>query len=643
MLRRRFNDDPRMSDIEILKAYEANTRDREIVRLEQSTGLEYDEYPVDMHTFLTDRYYMGYHGADLYPKLCDDLVELFAGNIYDTVILTGAIGWGKDFFTSFAIARMIYEVSCFRNPQGAYKLARDSFVVFKNFSINATKARKVLFAEIAVKLRRSPYFQEKFAHEPGVLSELRFPKHVRAEPGNSLETSAIGENIFGAAIDEANFMAVIEDSKQVGVGGTYDQADRLFKAVRRRMKSRFKEVGLRPGMLIALSSKQYPDDFTERKVADLKDDPKTFIRDYAEWETKPKSLYCGEMFKVEVNDEHGMSRILEGNEDPDTITGEVVEVPMEWKSDFDLDMEGAIRDIAGRSTLAISPFIMNRGKIYDAVVEDWAHPFSAEETTLQDGARLLTELLCVKDKEGNWKPRRNPQATRAIHLDPGVSGDAFGFGMGHIERYEMRQRTTQVEDVDEDGKRYPKIRVHSERLPLINVDLMLRIVPPKGGEIQFNDVRSLIYELTRLGFLIGVVSIDSFQSKDTMQVLEKRGYHVAYVSVDADIEPYKRAKTALYDDRVNMYWYDRLIEELKRLEKRVKGGKEYVDHPPNFSKDVADAFAGMIYDLETMEIQPVVGPELGELEGEEETAEGVRLSEDEYRWLYNEDPPKRNK
>jgi hypothetical protein len=59
MLRRRFEDDPRMSDIEVLRAYEANTRDREIVGLEESTGLEYDEYPVDMHTFLTDRYYMG--------------------------------------------------------------------------------------------------------------------------------------------------------------------------------------------------------------------------------------------------------------------------------------------------------------------------------------------------------------------------------------------------------------------------------------------------------------------------------------------------------------------------------------------------------------------------------------------------------
>jgi hypothetical protein len=51
---------------------------------------------------------------------------------------------------------------------------------------------------------------------------------------------------------------------------------------------------------------------------------------------------------------------------------------------------------------------------------------------------------------------------------------------------------------------------------------------------------------------------------------------------------------------------------------------------------VADAFAGMIYDLETMEIRPVVGPELGELEGKEETGDAIRLSEEEYEWLYGE-------
>lgn len=649
---KRKYDDEDVSDLEVLKALKDNDRGKNIVLLEHEVGLKYDEYLVDMETFLRDPYYLGWHGADLWPVIFDDLIALFEGGSYDTVILTGAIGWGKDFFSAFAIARMIYEVSCLSDPQTAYGLAKDSTVVFKNFSVNATKARKVLFEELAVKMRASPYFNEKFPYEKGVLTELRFPKHIRAEPGNSQETSALGENIFGAAIDEVNFLPVVEKSRMVGVRGMFDQAERLFSAARRRMKSRFKERGPRPGMLIALSSKQYPDDFTERKVEELKDDPKTFIRSYSEWETKPKGFYSGRTFDVEVNDEYGMCRILTGEEEPDLITGEVVEVPIEWKPEFVRDIEGSVREIAGRSTLAIRPFIMNRAKIYEAIVEDWTHPFTAEETTLQDGAMLIRDMIAeqvdVLDDEGKktgekvWVPKLNPKALRAIHLDPSVSGDAFGFCMGHIDSYEMRQRSILVDEMGEEGRRVSKVKVSAERLPIINVDMKLRIVPPPNGEIQFSDVRSLIYQLTNLGFKIGIISGDSQMSKETAQILERRGYHVEYLSVDADIEPYNRAKTALYDERIRMYWFDCLIEELKRLERLAKGGKEYVDHPANFHKDVADAFAGMIYDLETMEIQPLIEPSLGKLEGKDELAD-ARMSEEEYRWLYGREPPKKKR
>lgn len=612
--------------------------EEDIRDLESKTGLEYDECPVNMETFLLDPYYLGYHGRDIWPTLVDNLIELFEEGPYDTVILTGGIGWGKDFFTSFAICRMIYEVSCFRDPATAYGLAHDSSVVFKNFSINATKARKVLFSEIATKVKRSPYFNERFGYDRSVLSELRFPKNVRAEPGNSLETSALGENIFGAAMDEANFMPVVLDSKQVGVQGRYDPAQRLFDAARRRMKSRFKDMGPRPGMMIVLSSKQYPDDFTERKIRELGDDPKTFILDYPEWGTRRKDDYCGTTFRIEVNNEHGECRMLEEDESEESITGELVEVPVEWKPEFERNIEGAVRDIAGRSTLAISPFIMNRAKIYDAVVEDWAHPFSAEETTLEDGARLLREEIAEKDDKGIWHPKLNPGAVRAIHLDPGLTGDAFGFCMGHIESYVMVQRAVSVEDVDETGRGKPRVQIFTERLPVINFDLILRIVPPRGGEIQFNDVRSLIYELSNLGFKIRIVTMDSFETVEMKQIMEKKGYIVDNLSIDADMAPYNRAKNALADDRVRMYWYDRLLEELKRLERRFKGTKEYVDHPASFSKDVADAFAGVIYNLETMEIQPVIAPSLGMMEGDD-PARKSRISKEEYRWLYGKEPP----
>ncbi|MGA7622106.1 MAG: hypothetical protein WB630_04230 [Candidatus Acidiferrales bacterium] len=51
--------------------------------------------PVDVRTFCEDPYYLGSILHDgLYPKLLDDLIELFDGS-YMEVLLTGAIGYGK--------------------------------------------------------------------------------------------------------------------------------------------------------------------------------------------------------------------------------------------------------------------------------------------------------------------------------------------------------------------------------------------------------------------------------------------------------------------------------------------------------------------------------------------------------------------
>jgi hypothetical protein len=50
--------------------------------------------PVDIRTFLTEPYFLGETGASLWPKLLDDIVELFEGQ-YEEALLGGSLGWGK--------------------------------------------------------------------------------------------------------------------------------------------------------------------------------------------------------------------------------------------------------------------------------------------------------------------------------------------------------------------------------------------------------------------------------------------------------------------------------------------------------------------------------------------------------------------
>lgn len=64
---------------------------------EPYSGLANAEYrvaPVDIKTFLSDPYFLGETGASLWPRLADDIVELFEGE-YEEATLGGSLGWGK--------------------------------------------------------------------------------------------------------------------------------------------------------------------------------------------------------------------------------------------------------------------------------------------------------------------------------------------------------------------------------------------------------------------------------------------------------------------------------------------------------------------------------------------------------------------
>ena len=321
---------------------------------------------------------------------------------------------------------------------------------------------------------------------------------------------------------------------------------------------------------------------------------------------------------------------------------ESIDVPIEYKHDFEVDMEGALRDLAGKATVAIEPFIMRRDKIGEMFDPNRRHPFSLYSTTLRDGGYLLKDVLCewqpeVVDPEtkevkpGYWKPKVNPKAKRFIHIDPAISGDAAGLVMGHVSHYELRHRIRVVQVIDPlTGIKKLTREPFTENLPIIWIDLILQIMAPPGGEIILNDVRQLIYDLKQLRFIIGLITMDSYQSKDTQQTLKEKKYNVEELSVDANIEPYNRLKMALYESRVMAYYHDVLDRELKGLEKNKKKGK--VDHRVKGSKDVADGLAGVVYCCETRKIPDPVEPSLGELQ-DSAGMEEFKRQQEELKWL----------
>ena len=607
-------------DIELLKQILKENSGNEIEVLQELMDYTYRHTPVGVRKFIEDPQFLDL-GGQVYPRLLDDLEELFEGD-YVEAILTGAIGWGKSTFAEIAMCRMLYEISCFRNPQKVYGLMDGSVIVLLNVGVTLENARKVVFQGIKTKLHASPYFTKFYPYGPWK-NELRFPNNVWVFPATAGTSGVVGYNVFGAVMDEVNFMANIERSA-ANQGGRFDQAAVLQESLIRRMKSRFMRRGKLPGILLQISSSRYPNDFTERRIEETRDDPTVFVRRYAQWDTLPADRWSGERFTITLGDGLTAPAILQTEEEIEQAKEKdlpTIDVPIEFKKDFERDIDAAIRDFAGLPTLTIRPFIRYRGKVLDAMERGAAfgleHPFSKITTTLQDGGVfLMDKLLLPKLKKQieectDQEEKRKLQAAysklrskpRYVHGDLSISGDATGLAMGYVHDYRIVQRR------NEEGELFDM------RVPVIVIELMLKIVPPKGGEIQLADVRSLIYELRSYGYPIKRVTFDQFQSKDSMQQFQRSGIESGHLSADTNPEVYNSYRDALYEDRIIMYKYDTLFEETIQLEKNEKTGK--VDHPPSGSKDVADAVACVCYNCVADSYKaPVAPPSLGFLSGE---------------------------
>lgn len=562
------------------------------------TDAEYVRKPVDMETFVRDPYYLGKTCDVLYPKLMEDMNELFVGNYRET-ILSGSIGWGKSFFASIAACRIIYELSCMRDPHKSFGIGKGSDISFVVLSVKEDLAIKVAFENIANKIKESDYFKDNFPFKP-MKKEIIFPNHIQVAARASTDSAALGLNVFSAWIDESNFLAPMKKKGSIEsrVGNT-DRASFLYDQLIRRMKSRFQRHGKLPGMMIVVSSKQTKDDFTAKRIRESKDDPTVFVRDYATWHVKPDGIFSKEVFHVLVGNDLIPSKVLTP-EEVEPLRAKlqegmlIIEVPIDFKNDFVNNVEDSIRDIAGIETVSISPFIQARDKIIPNIDVNRKHPFTTEAWVQTEGGRFIWSQLArqVETREGasivrEWQPLFHAGSARHVHIDPSLNNDSTGFAIGCVTGYKMVSR------------RDPETQeLFTERAPDIWVDFLMRISPPVGGEIDQAGLRSLIYQFQAKGFSVSFVSADQFNSADTLQQLARKGLTTERISVDKPMDAYDMLKQALYENRLSFYDYRPLLDELKWIQKDNIRNK--VDHPAGKSKDVSDALAGIVFTLTTM-------------------------------------------
>lgn len=550
----------------------------------------WEQDPVDPVTFIESPDYLDLKGIAR-DCVIDDLKNLFPNGShrklerkYTLAIFDEGIGSGKSFKMAVISVYLTYLLLCMYDPARNFKLAPRSKIAIMNMSVTGDQARRVVFGEIKNKIDQSPWFQEYYPPNPRVRSELQFDvppdnpnkaikgkiyKNIYIIPGSSSGMAPLGYNLFAAIMDEATLW---RDT------GNKDYAEDVFNIISRRITSRFGEQGL----AILGGSPMYHDDFLERKIAEAKEieaqgkDSKTLVVRRSHWEaTMPN--YKGPMFWFHISD----SKIFEtpeklekyrekvyrkalkkgGEENAkaamEVFNQNIAEIPMPYYKDFKADPEKSKRDLGGWPSSSVNPFFEQPGIIEERCNLNRADPFNEYS----------------REFKSWFGPIAN--AWHAIHIDSSKmhGGDATGLALGHNEGF------------TEDGgvKHF--------------IDCVIRLQGTPEEPIPLEEIRQIIYFFTKLGFMIGKITIDGFESLDTIQLLTKKGYYVEYLSVDKNTKPYNELKNSIYENRIDYYWHKTFIEELQKVE-RVKSGISYkIDHPRGGSKDCSDAVAGCVYNL----------------------------------------------
>lgn len=525
--------------------------------------------PVGPLEFLESKRYLALK-EELYPEVGKEFAIMNSGD-YVEVVLTGAIGTAKTTLALWTTAYQVYLLACLRNPQQTFGIDRSSEILFVFQSLNATLAKQLNYDRFRALIQTSPFFTEWFPYNPKINTECQFPNRIIVRPVSGQESAAIGQNVFGGLMDEVNFMEVTEHSAKSVDGGEYNQAIALYNSLSRRRKSRFQRSGKKlPGVFCLVSSKRYPGQFTDQKTIEAQSDKTIYIYDKTTWDVLPADRFEGcEWFDVFIGDLSRKPRVLEKGDHMDREKNKhlIVSVPDMYRTEFKSDLLNALRDIAGVSTLAQHPFIMDN----DAISEGFGQVKSVLTKDVVDFQEAKVGVM-----KNNFL---HPNEPRFVHIDLSMTGDATGIACGFVDRF------VKVKAGDDTF----------EVLPNIVFDFMLRVVPPKGGEINYQKIRDMLYLLQDQGLNLKWVSCDSFQSTDMMQLLRRKGLTTGMVSIDKDIEPYSFLKTAFYQRRIDCPAHEFVQKEIASLEIDQKKGK--VDHPDDGSKDVADAMAGVIFGL----------------------------------------------
>jgi hypothetical protein len=532
--------------------------------LEALKSDHFQETPVDARTFVEGEEYLGQ------PPLSDiqyDIVEAMS-QIYrkedlmnimgeeegaryyekytkNEIILQLGKGSGKDFTSTVACSYIVYKLLCLKDPAKYFGKPSGDAIDLINVAINAQQAKNVFFKGFKSKIERSPWFVGKYYAKA---DSVEFDKSITVYSGHSERESHEGLNLLLAVLDEISGFA-----SEVGTGNDQGKtADNIYKAFRGSVDSRFPDLG----KVVLLSFPRYPGDFISEKydavIAEKEVVEKTheFVINPLLPDTDPENK-----FEISWDEDHIISYKYPGVFALKRPTWEVN--PTRKIDDFMIafmtDLGDAMMRFACVPTFASDAFFKQSEKVRACMT-------------------LRNPVDTFKRFDESFKP--DPTKKYYVHADLAQKHDKCAVAIAHVEKWVNIQVINNYEQV----------------APIVIVDAVAWWEPKIEGPVNLSEVKQWIQNLRRIGFDIGMVSFDRWQSFDIQNELKQVGMKTDTVSVAK--KHYEDMAMLVYEERLAMPAIDLLFDELTQL-KIMKNDR--VDHPRKKSKDLADAVCGAIF------------------------------------------------
>lgn len=550
--------------------------------LVKNQGLDYESGKfsqlrevISVRDWLRDFYYVGPVARDVYDFWADVIIECVETS-RNEVILTGALGTGKSYAALVLILRKLYELSCFCPIPNYLGLGGTSLILFLYLSISVRQAKMTGFGELLRMVEKAPYFRECYPWNENKVSEIEFSSQELLVTSGSDVSHIKGGNLFALVLDESNF-------RQGNAELKFQKAMDIYTETVNRRASRFLDLGVDLSFSAIVSSTDTKTSFTESRMEAAQDDDNIMVVHSTTWQTKPKK-YKGEMFWVFKGNERMDPFLLEDElalkayfsnigvdyceigDLPRECKRDWIQVPVELKKQFELDLVKALADVCGVALGNINRLFTNIEAYNIAFPETsrYEHPITKEELVISYRTAPRVEDYIRPE----WKGF-NRKYIHYAHIDQSLSTDRTGLAISHAE--------------------------YGSAGYYIKVDLKLAVVaPPRPDQIGIRKLREFLFWLIQhKNLVLGKVTYDMFASAESIQETNSQGVESCLLSVDRDSTQYDMLVSLLLTERIKGYHFPIFKKELFKLEKDTRRRK--VDHPKGGSKDVSDAVAGSVW------------------------------------------------